>query len=78
MSGSSMAAPDVTGLATLIWSIRPEFKVADVRTLIENTETDLGTLGPDWYFGHGRIDAGAALRACDTRIKHWFPLIVGE
>ncbi len=66
MSGASMAAAHVTGLAALLWSSRPELGVADVRALIQNYAADLGDAGPDPYFGAGRIEAGASLQASRT------------
>jgi thermitase len=63
MSGSSMAAAHVSGLAALLWSHRPELGVADVRALIQNYAVDLGAAGPDEFYGAGRINAGASLQA---------------
>ena len=60
--GTSMAAPHVSGLAGLIFS-KGGFMVdnAHVRNRIESTAKDLGTTGRDDVFGHGRINAQAAL-----------------
>jgi thermitase len=61
-NGTSMAAPHVSGLAGLIFS-KGGFMVdnAQVRSRIESTAKDLGTTGRDDVFGHGRINAQAAL-----------------
>jgi thermitase len=61
LSGSSMAAPHVSGVAALVFSAHPNFGVADVRQIIQQSAVDLGTPGPDPYFGAGRVDAGKAL-----------------
>ncbi len=61
MSGTSMAAPHVAGLAALILSRNPGLSPDQVRTIIEATATDLGPTGRDIYFGHGRINAALAL-----------------
>ncbi|MGQ9490229.1 MAG: S8 family peptidase [Anaerolineae bacterium] len=61
MSGTSMAAPHVSGLAALILSRNPGLTPAQVRSLIEATVDDLGPTGRDIYFGHGRINAERAL-----------------
>ncbi len=63
LSGTSMAAPHVAGLAALIISAHPTFSVDDVRAIIRQTAVDKGAAGFDIYYGHGRIDAGAALAA---------------
>ncbi|MCX7669305.1 MAG: S8 family serine peptidase, partial [Anaerolineae bacterium] len=61
MSGTSMAAPHVSGLAALLRSYRPELSVAAVRAIIQQTAVDKGSTGFDPYYGWGRINAGAAM-----------------
>ena len=61
MSGTSMAAPLVTGLCALVRSKHPGLAPADVKCLIESTAVDLGDRGADKVFGNGRIDAFATL-----------------
>lgn len=60
-SGTSEAAPFVTGLAGLIWSVNPALTNEDVRRVILSTADDLGAPGPDPFFGAGRINAYKAL-----------------
>ena len=57
-----MAAPHVAGLAALIWSVDPSLTHDQVQDIILSTADDLGTLGWDQYFGHGRINAFQALQ----------------
>jgi subtilisin family serine protease len=66
LTGTSMAAPHVSGLAALLLSLRPDLAADSLRTVIQRTATDLGDPGWDGCFGHGRIDVGAAVRALDT------------
>jgi len=61
LSGTSMAAPLVTGLAGLIRSQHPNMAPAQVKALIEKSSVDLGAKGFDKEFGHGRIDAFKAV-----------------
>ena len=65
-SGTSMAAPYVSGLAALIWSTRPDLPAAQVTEIMTSTAVDVNAgdlLGWDEYVGWGRIDAGQALSA---------------
>ena len=62
-SGTSMAAPHVAGLAALVWSAYPNYTNDQVEGRIEMAAVDLGSPGWDPYYGHGRIDAQAALCA---------------
>jgi thermitase len=64
--GTSMATPFVSGLAALIWSVCPDYTNDQVESQIETTAVDLGTPGWDQYYGHGRIDAHAALLCAPT------------
>jgi thermitase len=61
MNGTSMATPYVAGLAALIWSEVPSYTNDQVEGRIEMTAVDLGAPGWDQDYGHGRIDAHAAL-----------------
>ncbi len=61
LSGTSMAAPLVAGLASLVWSRHPEWSAKQVAQRLEQTADDLGTAGKDDQFGAGRINAQKAL-----------------
>jgi beta propeller repeat protein len=61
-SGTSMAAPHVSGLAALILAKNPQFTNEEVRLVLRNTADDLGEPGFDVYFGAGRINAAKALK----------------
>ena len=61
MSGTSMAAPHVAGLAALLFGKQPGRTNTDVRTLIERSADDLGTPGWDHFYGSGRINAYRAV-----------------
>ncbi|MNL52934.1 Thermostable alkaline protease precursor [compost metagenome] len=61
-SGTSMATPAVAGLAALVRSAYPELDAKAVQARIESSSVDLGAPGFDKEFGHGRINAAAALK----------------
>ncbi|MDX2304488.1 MAG: S8 family serine peptidase [Microscillaceae bacterium] len=66
-SGSSMAAPLVSGLASLLLAQNPELTSEQIRQIIQNTAEDQvgdpveDTPGWDTYYGFGRINAQSAL-----------------
>jgi len=62
-SGTSFSSPITAGLAALIYSVNPNFTPAEVENTIFSTAVDLGISGDDDEYGHGRIDAGAAVSA---------------
>lgn len=62
-TGTSMAAPHVTGVIALILQRRPAILPGEVRTLLETTARDLGAAGKDGLFGSGCVDACKALEA---------------
>ena len=57
--GTSMAAPHVAGVVSLIKAIYPQLTPDDLDALIVSGDisVDLGSAGRDNDFGHGRIDA---------------------
>lgn len=59
--GTSMATPYVSGLAALLFS--QGLSRAQVESVMFSTAKDLGAPGYDTGFGHGRIDAAAAVAA---------------
>jgi hypothetical protein len=62
MSGTSMAAPYVSGVAALIWSQFPNMSRDHVRALLRATADDLGEAGFDEYYGYGLVNAEKAVK----------------
>ncbi len=59
--GTSMATPNVAGVAGLIFSYNPTMTPAQVEQLLKNTASDLGSPGKDDYYGFGLVNALAAI-----------------
>ena len=60
-SGTSFAAPHVAGALALLLSAQPT-ATATVEAALAGSAVDLGATGADNIYGHGRIDAAAALQ----------------
>ena len=62
-SGTSQAVPFVAGAAALMWEKDSQLTSSQVSSLLTGTARDLGASGFDGTFGHGALDAGAAVSA---------------
>lgn len=60
-SGTSFATPHVSAVASLMLSAKPTATAAQLRTWLESTAIDLGAAGHDASFGHGLVNASAAV-----------------
>ena len=60
-SGTSMAAPHVSGAAALILSMHPSYTQEQVRQALRFSATDWGPLGRDSSFGYGLVNPAGAL-----------------
>jgi len=61
-SGTSLAAPLVSGAAALVWEAFPYFSNDLVRQTLLSTAQDLGEPGVDPIFGHGALMVASAVR----------------
>jgi serine protease len=61
--GTSMATPHVSAVAALAWSANAGLSNAQIRSILTATATDLGARGRDDLFGHGLVQADAAVNA---------------
>ncbi len=69
MWGTSGATPIAAGVAALVLSVDLDLTGAEVREIVLESADDLGEPGRDPYYGHGRVDAGAAV---ETAVKQLF------
>ncbi|GEP11575.1 S8 family peptidase [Methylobacterium gnaphalii] len=63
LSGTSMAAPQVAGIAAMMLQAKPDLTLAALRDALTKSARDLGPAGPDPDFGAGSADAREALQA---------------
>ncbi|MFB3104694.1 MAG: S8 family serine peptidase, partial [Pseudomonadales bacterium] len=62
LSGTSMAAAHVSGIAALLRELVPVMSGAELRAILKTKVIDLGVAGRDAEFGAGLIDACAAVK----------------
>lgn len=68
-SGTSLAAPFVSGEAALIWSQHPEWSRDQVVKALEQGTEDLGSPGQDHQYGYGLVDVKLALNLTNQTLK---------
>ena len=56
-SGTSMAAPHVSGVAALVLALHPAFTPEQVRQALRSGADDVGSAGFDPKTGYGRVNA---------------------
>jgi thermitase len=61
VSGTSFSSPIVAGVAAAVLAVNPDLTPQEVEGILEETAVDLGAAGYDTSFGHGRVNAGAAV-----------------
>ena len=60
-SGTSMASPHVAGVAALMLASNPNYTAEEVRSKMNETALDVGTVGRDSQYGYGMVDASSAV-----------------
>ncbi|MEM9927813.1 MAG: S8 family serine peptidase, partial [Cyanobacteria bacterium P01_D01_bin.50] len=61
-NGTSASTANVSGVASLVWSVNSDLSAGQIKTIISQTAYDLGKEGYDKVYGHGFINADAAVR----------------
>ncbi|WP_162805727.1 S8 family serine peptidase [Sporosarcina sp. PTS2304] len=64
LNGTSFSSPIVAGAAALVKASQPSATPKEIKSLLEETATDLGAYGKDSHFGAGLID----LEKLQTRV----------
>ncbi|MEZ4104157.1 MAG: S8 family serine peptidase [Candidatus Paceibacterota bacterium] len=62
-SGTSLSTPVVSGVYALMFSANPSLTAAEADAILFQTALDIGSAGWDMYYGHGRVNAFAAVQA---------------
>ena len=63
-----MAGPHVAGVVALMRQAKPDLDVDTIKQILMETSRDLGAAGEDNDYGHGIIDAYAAVLVCLNEI----------
>jgi subtilisin family serine protease len=63
LSGTSMAAPHISGAVALMLSANPDLDHFQVKQILKDTAIDFGQTGADNVYGSGRVDVYAAVQA---------------
>ncbi len=74
LSGTSMAAPHVSGVAGLVFALHPDWTAEQVRQQLQATAQDLGLPGRDQYYGFGVVNAAKAVGASSVDLAVTYPL----
>ena len=61
--GTSFSSPLTAGVAALMMAAKPSLGSAEIEKLMFSTAVDIGAAGRDNYYGHGRVNAAAAVQA---------------
>jgi len=61
-NGTSFSVPQVTGIAALVWSVKPELDSKSIRDILFSTAGDLGEQGYDYKYGYGLVNAEEAVK----------------
>ena len=67
MVGTSMAAPHVAGVVSLMLAVNPNLTPSQVRQIVQQTAVDLGDPGRDDAVGFGSVNPIATLQAAGTQ-----------
>lgn len=61
-NGTSASTANVSGVASLVWSVNSNLSAGQIKAIISETAYDVGQEGYDKAHGHGFVNADAAVR----------------
>ena len=61
VSGTSVSAPIVAGVAALVFSVNPNLTASQAQDILKQSADDLGSVGWDTNYGWGRVNAAHAV-----------------
>jgi thermitase len=64
--GTSFSSPITAGVIALMMAANPTMRNTSIEKALYSTAKDLGTKGRDPYYGYGRVNAAAAVKAVAT------------
>jgi hypothetical protein len=70
-SGTSMATPHIAGIVALMRQANPNLTSEQIRQILLDTATDLGTAGEDNTYGMGIANAFAAVNVALSLLNGW-------
>jgi len=76
-SGTSYAAPMITGAVGLLAALRPELQDTDFQHILRETADDVGDPGVDQKTGWGRLNLARALQAVRPAVGIWHDEVLG-
>ncbi len=65
-NGTSFSTPYVSGVAGLVWTLRPDLSNTDVKCILEASADDKGEPGKDPEYGWGRLNALRAVQLAQS------------
>jgi subtilisin family serine protease len=65
-TGTSMASPNVAGVAALVKSLHPSYTPEQIQSVLRGTAMEAGELGRDDWYGYGIVNAYAAVLGVDA------------
>ncbi len=77
-SGTSFAAPHVTGMVGLLAAARPELMDTDFQNVIRESADDMGAPGFDRETGWGHLNAARALEAVRPSLGIWHDEVAAQ
>jgi serine protease AprX len=69
ISGTSMAAPHITGIVALMYQANPRLTPQVVEEVLERTAVDLDDKGKDTSYGYGFVDAFRATKVAGCLVR---------